>query len=97
LIGVDFGRMGQPVNTSGRKLYTEKGFPLPETTQWPKWCNFEHDSYKMALKIVPAEIFFAKCSARIAPGYWGKKLYHFHYMYTKFLSYNKERFLPFVR
>jgi hypothetical protein len=26
-------------------------------TQWPKWRNFERDSYKMALKITPAEKF----------------------------------------
>ncbi len=33
---------------------------------------------------------FAKCSARIALGYWGKKLYQFHYMYLKYLSYKRK-------
>jgi hypothetical protein len=62
----------------------------PMCAQRPKQRNFERNSYKMALKIALAKKFIAKCSARIAPGYWGKKLYKFHYMYSKYLSYKRK-------
>jgi hypothetical protein len=65
-------------------------------TQQPKRHNFERNSYKMALKIAPAEIFLLNVQPESRQAI-GKKSCTNSTICTQGIYRTKERFLPFVR
>ncbi len=78
-------------------LYKESSpHPPPKPSTTAKTVQFWEWFVQNGTQNCTSRIFFAKCSARIALRYWGKKLYQFQSMYINYLAY-KERFLPFVR
>jgi hypothetical protein len=65
-------------------------------TQRPKRHNFERNSYKMALKIVPAEKFLLNVQPELCQA-TGEKSCTNSTICTQSIYRTKERFLPFVR
>jgi hypothetical protein len=65
-------------------------------TQQPKWRNFERNSYKMALKIAPAEKFLLNVQPELRQAI-GEKSCTNSTLCTRSIYRTKERFLPFVR
>ncbi len=70
--------------------------PLMTTAQWLKRRDFERDSYKMALKIMPAEKFLLNVQPESCQAI-GEKSCTNSTRCTRSIYRTKERFLPLVR